>query len=65
MRYLKEQAKRLNTDVKQTSYRIEVTADGCTVSSNPFKIVSSFTQLPVELQQRRNVRLNNNNSNKS
>ena len=58
MKYLKEQAKRLNTSVKQTLYRIEVTAGGFTVSSKPFKIVSSFTQLPPELQQIRNVRLN-------
>ena len=67
MKHLKEQAKRLNTDVKQTFYRIEVTSAGVTVSSKPFKIVSSFTQLPLELQYSRNVRLNkvNNNNNKN
>ena len=65
MKHLKEQAKRLNTDVKQTFYRIEVTADGVTIASKPFKIVSSFTQLPRELQESRTVRLNKVNNNKN
>jgi hypothetical protein len=56
MSLLKREAKKLNTSVKDTNYRLLVTAGGVSVTSQPFKIVSSFSQLPKDQQDARNQR---------
>ncbi len=60
---LNDELARINSalKVKECSFHIKLTVDGNVIKSNPFKLVSSDTQLPKDLQEKRQSRTTRGN----
>ena len=57
MKSLKDEVQKLSMAVRDTIFRIRFTVEDSAVETKPFRIVSSFSQLPKDLQQKRNSRM--------
>lgn len=57
MSYIKEEAKKQHINVKETDFIIRITVEDMEITTRSFKIVSSFSQLPKDMQIQRNSRL--------
>ena len=55
MKGLKKEVKESNLFVKDTLFQIRFTLGTVTVKSGPFRVVSSFSQLPEEEKLKRNL----------
>ena len=56
MTIIKDEAKRQHISVKESDFVIRITVGGLVAVTRPFKIVSSFSQLPKEFRELRSSR---------
>lgn len=62
MKHIKFEVQKLSVVVRDTTFHIHINMGNHSVKTQSFKIVSSFSQLPKDLQEKRNVRTVKSNS---